>query len=73
GERPFLCTDCPKAFIDKSRLVVHRRTHTGERPFPCAVCGQAFTQKIALITHQRVHTWEHQPLPAPVPLRSRGE
>ncbi|KAF1459590.1 Zinc finger protein 84, partial [Pygoscelis antarcticus] len=73
GERPFLCTDCPKAFIDKSRLVVHRRTHTGERPFPCAACGRAFTQKVALTTHQRVHTQEHQPPPAPVTLGPEGE
>ncbi|NXF46606.1 ZN382 protein, partial [Oceanites oceanicus] len=72
-ERPFLSTDCPKAFINKSRAVVHHHTHTGECPFLCAACGQAFTQKVALTTHQRVHTWEHQPLPAPVPLGPQGE
>ncbi|NXE77903.1 ZN382 protein, partial [Cochlearius cochlearius] len=73
GERPFLFTHCPKAFIDKSCLVVHRRTHTGERPFPCAACGRAFTQKVALTTHQRVHMREHQLPPALVPLGPWGE
>ncbi|NWH52160.1 ZNF84 protein, partial [Fregata magnificens] len=73
GEHPFLCANCPKAFTDKSRLVVHHRTHTGEHPFPCAACGRTFTQKIALTTHQQVHMWEHQPPPAPVPLRPQGE
>ncbi|XP_077564450.1 uncharacterized protein LOC144179901 [Haemaphysalis longicornis] len=58
GERPFQCSHCGKAFIEKGNLVTHLRVHTGERPFLCHLCPSAFTQVNALVGHVRSHTGE---------------
>nr|2EQW_A Chain A, Zinc finger protein 484 [Homo sapiens] len=30
GEKPYVCTECGKAFIRKSHFITHERIHTGE-------------------------------------------
>ncbi|KAJ8274111.1 hypothetical protein COCON_G00087360 [Conger conger] len=52
------CSECEKTFKSKSRLTVHRRTHTGERPYQCSQCGASFGTSGNLMSHQRSHTGE---------------
>ncbi|XP_044143648.1 oocyte zinc finger protein XlCOF7.1-like isoform X2 [Bufo gargarizans] len=54
----YTCTDCGKGFPFKSKLILHRRTHTGEAPYSCPVCGKCFKHKMTLVDHQRIHTGE---------------
>ncbi|XP_051720200.1 zinc finger protein 287-like [Ctenopharyngodon idella] len=58
GPKTFRCEECGKGFMQRTRLITHRRVHTGEKPFRCEECGKGFTQRTWLITHRRVHTGE---------------
>lgn len=62
GERPFKCSQCDKAFNQKSALQVHMVKHTGKKPFKCEVCSISFTQKSNMKHHmKRSHgSGEHQ-------------
>lgn len=51
----FPCPECGKKFLWASRLVVHRRSHTGEKPFACTQCGAAFAQRWILAVHMKTH------------------
>uniref|UniRef100_A0A670ZJZ8 Zinc finger protein 467 n=1 Tax=Pseudonaja textilis TaxID=8673 RepID=A0A670ZJZ8_PSETE len=57
-EKPFLCSDCGKAFAWRKNLASHQRlhSHAGQRPFACPLCGRAFSRKSHLARHEAVHT-----------------
>ncbi|XP_032027148.1 zinc finger and SCAN domain-containing protein 5A isoform X3 [Hylobates moloch] len=55
---PFACDVCEKRFTCNSKLVIHKRSHTGERLFQCNLCEKRFMQLISLQFHQRTHTGE---------------
>ncbi|XP_075193718.1 uncharacterized protein LOC142292317 isoform X1 [Anomaloglossus baeobatrachus] len=54
----YTCSDCGKGFPFQSKLIRHRRTHTGEAPYTCKDCGKCFKHKTSLADHKRIHTGE---------------
>ncbi|XP_028968082.1 zinc finger protein 658B [Galendromus occidentalis] len=57
-KRPFVCSECGKAFRRREHVERHMRMHTGERNFVCNSCGKTFSQKVHLENHLRIHTGE---------------
>ncbi|KRF85665.1 oocyte zinc finger protein XlCOF28 [Drosophila virilis] len=51
----FKCPHCTKAFVFKSSLDMHIRTHTGERPFQCPHCPKKYTLFAGLRGHILSH------------------
>ena len=58
GEKPYSCTECKKAFGDRSQITVHMRTHTRKKPYSCTECNKAFTTRPVLTRHMGTHTRE---------------
>lgn len=58
GERPFLCTHCPKSFTRLQYLREHVNQHTGTKPYSCKVCGSSFHDLSTYHRHVRKHRLE---------------
>ena len=54
----YQCGQCEKAFLYKSKLLLHQVTHSGERPYKCPNCEKTYKRESELVVHQRVHTGE---------------
>lgn len=57
-EKPFICSNCGKGFLQNRDLIVHRRIHRGPKPCICSECGKGFVNKSNLTVHRRIHTGE---------------
>ena len=57
GEKPHKCTECDKAFIRRSDLIMYQRTHSGDKPYQ-SHCDKVFSDKGELNTHLRAQTVE---------------
>ncbi|XP_055712866.1 zinc finger protein 271-like isoform X1 [Phlebotomus papatasi] len=55
-KRVFMCSKCPKRFINKSSYREHMNKHTGIRCHVCNICSKAFSRKRELDRHSIVHT-----------------
>ncbi|KAJ6634894.1 Zinc finger protein, partial [Pseudolycoriella hygida] len=53
--KPHKCENCDRAFVSKSLLSSHMRTHTGERPFQCKQCVKSFATQGGLDLHTKRH------------------
>ena len=58
--RPFVCTQCPRAFSRKHDLERHARVHSGDRPYICRICKKGFPRSDALRRHIRVERDTHE-------------
>uniref|UniRef100_A0A671LVN7 Zinc finger protein 569-like n=1 Tax=Sinocyclocheilus anshuiensis TaxID=1608454 RepID=A0A671LVN7_9TELE len=54
--KPFRCEECGKGFTQRTRLITHRRVHTGEKPFCGQVCGKTFSRQDNCLRHVRLHS-----------------
>ncbi|PZC75234.1 hypothetical protein B5X24_HaOG206541 [Helicoverpa armigera] len=55
-ERAYKCSQCDKAFYNRTNLQVHEKSHSDSRPYSCSVCFKAFKSKGALDRHFRCHS-----------------
>merc|ERR1712129_657200 len=51
-EKPFKCTECDKAYIDRNRLYTHLTNAHGINPWQCEECSLSFKLKRYLTKHQ---------------------
>ena len=55
------CEICQKAVATPSKLIIHKRIHTGEKPYSCKFCTLKFRQKSHKVGHEKIHvTKEHK-------------
>ncbi|XP_064640782.1 zinc finger protein 260-like [Lineus longissimus] len=50
----FKCPYCEKVSAQKTRMVIHIRSHTGERPYACSRCNKRYAERSKLNRHMRV-------------------
>uniref|UniRef100_A0A3B1JBC8 C2H2-type domain-containing protein n=1 Tax=Astyanax mexicanus TaxID=7994 RepID=A0A3B1JBC8_ASTMX len=55
--KPFRCEQCGKRFTQRTRLITHRRIHTGEKPYHCQLCGKMFSRQDNCLSCGQCGTW----------------
>lgn len=61
GIRCHVCGSCGKAFIEKSHLIRHERTHSSERAYVCKECTYSSTRADKLREHIQKHHSDKAP------------
>lgn len=52
GEKPFECTQCHRAFADRSNLRAHLQTHSVVKKYNCKTCSRTFSRMSLLLKHE---------------------
>lgn len=52
----YLCSKCPKEFVDPEQREKHEKLHILKRPFSCDVCEKTFIHASSLAKHKLSHT-----------------
>ncbi|XP_071838702.1 uncharacterized protein [Apostichopus japonicus] len=56
GDRPWKCTECNKAFVDRACLRNHmKKRHLGVKPYKCSFCDILFFDTMNRAKHERTH------------------
>jgi len=53
--RSHVCAECGRAFVERSHLVRHQRTHLAEKPFGCSHCSYTSSRRDKLKEHCARH------------------
>lgn len=53
--RSHVCSECGRAFVERSHLVRHQRTHLAEKPFACSQCSYTSSRRDKLKEHCARH------------------
>ncbi|KAH8008735.1 hypothetical protein HPB51_003382 [Rhipicephalus microplus] len=61
----FHCTECGRAFREKTALKMHFKWHKVDKPYPCHLCPSRFTKRYNLRAHVQRHTGE-KPYKCPI-------
>nr|XP_023017075.1 zinc finger protein 836-like [Leptinotarsa decemlineata] len=54
-ERPYLCNECGKGFVNSTRLNRHMWIHSGYKPYVCQYCAKTYSNSNDLKNHERLH------------------
>jgi len=60
GERPYICSLCPKAFMTMAHVRTHEKEHVAidTQQFKCEECPKIFSKLQNLNVHKRIHSKE---------------
>ena len=58
ADKLYKCQICDSNLQHSSKLISHKRIHTGEKTYKCKVCGQSFTRSSSLKHYVLRHTGE---------------
>ena len=55
GEKPYLCTLCPKMFTRLTYLKDHMNSHSGQKVYLCPHCSETFSERSDFTRHVKTH------------------
>ena len=71
--RSHICSQCGRAFVEKSHLVRHEKIHLDEKPFKCEFCNYGSTRRDKLKDHIAKYHGETSPKTPYKPRKSRRQ
>ncbi|XP_046731059.1 zinc finger protein 260-like [Silurus meridionalis] len=63
SRKKYMCNLCGAEYVNRARLITHKRIHTGETPYVCKLCGKGFRRSDWLAKHMNTHKDKSQASP----------